>query len=162
MAYLLPTPGHAALRKGRDSLAGEAYFLTFTTAGRQRLFAGWDAASAMCRFLSGPANWRRASLLAWVLMPDHWHGLLRLEGNDALGEVLRMAKGRSSHDFNLAMQRTGPVWARGCFDHALRRDADLRRTARYLVANPIRAGLVARIGDYPFWDAAWLVDDTPV
>jgi len=28
--------------------------------------------------------------------------------------------------------------------------------ARYIVANPLRAGLVERIGDYPLWDATWL------
>ncbi|MFV3290267.1 transposase, partial [Pseudomonas sp. NY11955] len=28
--------------------------------------------------------------------------------------------------------------------------------ARYIVANPIRAGLVSRVGDYPHWDAVWL------
>ncbi|MEQ7866160.1 transposase, partial [Xanthomonas sp. WHRI 8393] len=33
---------------------------------------------------------------------------------------------------------------------------DLRLAARYLIANPLRAGLVERVGDYPFWDAIWL------
>ena len=28
--------------------------------------------------------------------------------------------------------------------------------ARYIVANPLRAGLVTKIGDYPFWNAVWL------
>ncbi|NJC47919.1 UNVERIFIED_ORG: hypothetical protein GGR78_001170 [Xanthomonas campestris] len=28
--------------------------------------------------------------------------------------------------------------------------------ARYLIANPLRAELVERVGDYPFWDAIWL------
>jgi hypothetical protein len=28
--------------------------------------------------------------------------------------------------------------------------------ARYVVANPLRAGLVKRLGDYPLWDAIWL------
>jgi len=28
--------------------------------------------------------------------------------------------------------------------------------ARYIVANPLRAGLVSRVGDYPLWDACWL------
>jgi hypothetical protein len=28
--------------------------------------------------------------------------------------------------------------------------------ARYIIANPLRAGLVDRIGDYPLWDAMWL------
>ena len=33
---------------------------------------------------------------------------------------------------------------------------DLFAVARYIVANPVRAGLVERIGDYPFWDSAFL------
>ncbi|MFV3292807.1 transposase, partial [Pseudomonas sp. NY11955] len=28
--------------------------------------------------------------------------------------------------------------------------------ARYIIANPIRAGLVSRVGDYSHWDAVWL------
>ena len=32
----------------------------------------------------------------------------------------------------------------------------LRDVARYIVANPLRAGLVERVGDYPYWDAVWL------
>jgi len=32
----------------------------------------------------------------------------------------------------------------------------LRRVARYVVANPMRAGLVKQIGDYPLWDAIWV------
>ena len=35
-------------------------------------------------------------------------------------------------------------------------EPDELATARYVVANPLRAGLVTSIGDYPFWDAAWL------
>ncbi len=28
--------------------------------------------------------------------------------------------------------------------------------ARYIIANPLHAGLVKQVGDYPFWDAVWL------
>jgi len=28
--------------------------------------------------------------------------------------------------------------------------------ARYIIGNPVRSGLVQRVGDYPFWDAVWL------
>ncbi|MGH8412134.1 MAG: REP-associated tyrosine transposase, partial [Pseudomonas sp.] len=38
----------------------------------------------------------------------------------------------------------------------IRRDEDLPAVARYIVANPLRAGLVEKIGDYPLWDAVWL------
>ena len=48
------------------------------------------------------------------------------------------------------------MWARSFHDHALRRDENLLTVARYIVANPIRAGLVRRVGEYPFWNAVWL------
>jgi hypothetical protein len=28
--------------------------------------------------------------------------------------------------------------------------------ARYIVANPLRAGLCRHLGDYPLWDSVWL------
>ena len=42
--------------------------------------------------------------------------------------------------------------------HASAREAALRLidVARYVIANPKRAGLVERVGDYPYWDAIWL------
>jgi len=38
----------------------------------------------------------------------------------------------------------------------MRKEEDLQALARYIVANPLRAGLVKRVGDYPHWDAMWL------
>jgi len=38
----------------------------------------------------------------------------------------------------------------------MRRSDELKAAARYLLNNPVRAGLVQRIGEYPFWDAIWL------
>ena len=32
----------------------------------------------------------------------------------------------------------------------------MRAMARYIVANPLRARMVERLGDYPLWDAVWL------
>ena len=84
-------------------------------------------------------------------MPDHWHGLVVLGDHATLADLMRSAKGRSSR----AIEGTGRLWSPGYFDRALRSDDDLRMAARYVVANPLRAGLVARLGDYPFWDSEW-------
>jgi hypothetical protein len=32
----------------------------------------------------------------------------------------------------------------------------MRDVARYMIANPVRAGLVRRVGDYSFWNAVWV------
>lgn len=54
------------------------------------------------------------------------------------------------------LDRRGPVWQRGFHDHALRREEDLRAVACYIVGNPLRAGLVQHVGDYPLWDTIWI------
>lgn len=150
-------PGYAALRRGRWSEAQRIYFLTTVTHRREPLFRDWHCGATMSRLLSGPELWSPADLLCWVLMPDHWHGLVSLAPGQSLALVMNRVKGSSSRQFNLATGRTRRVWADGFHDHALRRDEVLIHTARYIVANPVRAGLVARVGDYPFWDARWLV-----
>lgn len=48
------------------------------------------------------------------------------------------------------------VWGRGFHDRALRREENLRAVARYIVANPLRAGLVGNVLDYPYWNCVWL------
>ena len=65
-------------------------------------------------------------------------------------------KSRSSRSVNLLRGNSEPVWQRGYYDRALRRDEDRKAAARYIVMNPLRAGLVKRLGDYPLWDAIWL------
>ncbi|MNE81534.1 Transposase IS200 like protein [compost metagenome] len=95
-------------------------------------------------------------MLAWVLMPDHAHWLLQLGETDSLGDVIGRLKSASSRHTNRALNRTGPLWSKTFHDHALRADEELQAVARYIVANPLRAGLVKRIGDYPFWNAVWL------
>jgi REP element-mobilizing transposase RayT len=153
--------GYQALRRGRVSLAGQPYLLTTVCAGRRRVFDDFHAACTAARIIGGRRLWGDATLLAWVLMPDHWHGLVVLGADRPLSAVMQRMKSVTARDVALA---TGldSLWQRGFHDRAVRSDEDLRVSARYVVANPLRAGLVERLGDYPFWDSAWgeaAVDD---
>ena len=69
---------------------------------------------------------------------------------------MRRLKGRSARGINTQLGRTGTVWQTGFHDHALRNNENMQDIARYVIANPLRAGLVRQIGDYALWDAAWL------
>ena len=149
-------PGYQALRRGRWSESNRTYLLTTVTEGRRRLFSDWKAASVAASVMSQADNWPGANLLCWVLMPDHWHGLVELHGSTQLADAVRVAKGRSARAVNLALERSGTVWMPGFHDRALRREESLVGIARYIVANPLCAGLVKKIGNYPFWDAIWL------
>ncbi len=149
-------PGSQALRKGRASVSGQIYLVTFTTFRRQPHFRDWETASAAARLIASYKVWRGSRLLAWVLMPDHWHGLIELADDTTLPECVRRLKGGSAHALRRRHPALDRIWASGYHDHAIRGDDDLLETARYLVLNPVRARLVARAGDYSFWDAIWL------
>ena len=144
------------LRRGRSSLPGHYYHVTTTTAQRAPLFLDFYAASAVARCFDSAALQGDAMTMAWVVMPDHAHWLLRLGERDSLASVVNRIKSSSARESNRASGRTGPVWARGYFDRVVRTDDDLTTVASYLVANPVRAGLVSTIAAYPFWNTAWL------
>ncbi len=150
------TPRHHALRKGRVSVANGIYLVTATTLNRQKLFAGFAAGCAAARCFEDARLLGDARMMAWVLMPDHLHGLLQLGERDELSVVANRLKSASARHANRALHRTGGVWTKAFHDHALRSEEDLQSVARYVVANPVRAELVTRVGDYPFWNAVWL------
>ncbi len=97
-----------------------------------------------------------ATMLAWVLMPDHAHWLLQLGAGRTLDVLVAELKAFSARNANRSLARLGPVWGRSYHDRAIRREEDIQDVARYIVANPLRAGLVRRIGEYPYWNAIWL------
>lgn len=154
-----PVIGRRALRQGRVSTPGQIYLLTTTTQHRQRLFSDPIRARLASGVIHSTSTWGDANLLAWVLMPDHWHGLLQL-GNEPLARTMNRFKGNLTRGLNGSLETPQRIWDRSFHDHALRADEDVMQVARYIVANPIRAGLAANALDYPYWNAIWLDPDT--
>ncbi len=149
-------PGHAALRHGRASLAGQIYLVTFTTRHRKPFFSEATLAGTASKALTDPIAWQRSRLLAWVLMPDHWHGLIELGNEEELSSIVRRIKSNSARCLRMEIPDMHAVWARAFHDRALRTGQDVLQAARYVVLNPVRAGLAPRLHGYPYWDAAWL------
>ncbi|WP_411833696.1 REP-associated tyrosine transposase [Pseudoxanthomonas mexicana] len=148
--------GYRELRKGRASMAGQVYLVTFATAARSPIFSRFEIASEACRAMTQPRLWYGSRLLAWVLMPDHWHGLVELGPLDDLSIVVQKLKSNSARSIRTAHPEVGSVWAKGFHDRAIRSQNALRPAARYIVANPLRADLAERVGDYPYWNSVWL------
>lgn len=95
--------------------------------------------------------------LAWVVMPDHLHWLMQLRQR-TLPACMQLFKSRSARLLNRALSRSGPIWQRGFYDHAVRSDESLHAQALYIVANPVRAGLATRLGEYPYAWCRWPLD----
>lgn len=135
---------------------GQIYLVTTTTLGRQPMFDDWRLAAVAARSLANRELWRDARLCCWVLMPDHWHAMIQLFPGAHLPAVVRRAKAVSARAVNQARRAEGAVWARAFHGRALRAEERVRDAARYVVANPVRAGLARSVREYPFWDAMWL------
>ncbi|WP_028632117.1 REP-associated tyrosine transposase [Pseudomonas parafulva] len=151
----MPRANSQLLRRGRFSEPGRLYLLTTVTHGREPLFHNFAHARLVIQHLYQSDKEQSCRSLAWVLMPDHLHWLIQLE-NATLGTLMRRFKSRSSRALHQAGLEHDPVWQPGYQDRALRREESIVHVARYIVANPLRAGLARRVGDYPHWDAVWL------
>jgi putative transposase len=89
-------------------------------------------------------------------MPDHAHWLIRLNAQASLSPCIARMKAVRARAVNRLTNSSAPLWQKGYYDHCLRSDESVEQVANYIVANPLRAGLVDSLGDYPFWNAAWL------
>jgi len=150
------TRKHSSLRRGRWSIGGQLYLVTFATDHRERHFSDWRVAADAARLLSDPGNWQGSRLLAWVLMPDHWHGLVELDKADSLPKRIGWVKGHTARQLRKSYPALGRIWSHAYHDHALRKEEDVLQVSEYLLMNPVRAGLVGSIGSYPFWNMVWL------
>ena len=151
------SPAQHRLRIGRCSVPGQIYLLTTVTHHRRPVFAGTQLARLAARCIGDVRLWAPSRCLCWVLMPDHWHGLVELGDGAGLASVMQRFKGVLSRRVGQHIDLAGPLWMHGYHGHALRSEEDLREAADYIVTNPVRAGLVACSGDWPYWDA-WFVE----
>lgn len=86
---------------------------------------------------------------AYCFMPDHLHILAAGSRIDAqMINFVKHFKQNTGFWFHKKFRR--PLWQKGFFDHVVRRDEDIRAVARYILNNPVRAGLVRDFRDYPY------------
>lgn len=104
--------------------------------------------------LAGASEWRLYELLAWVVMANHVHVLIR--PLVPLGKALMNIKSASARAANSILARTGqPFWQDESYDHFVRNDCERAAIIRYIHFNPVTAGLVAEPEDWPWSSAGW-------
>ena len=125
------------------------YFLTFCTHERRRLFVMADCVALVhLQFLRTAAGSQMA-ILAYCFMPDHVHLLIEGLSDDSDGRLF-IARAKQFSGFHFQKQFGVPLWQRYGFEHTLRADEDALSVARYILENPVRAGLVTQVQDYPY------------
>ena len=88
------------LRKGRYSESGRIYFVTSSCFRRRRVFSSDRAAKILSiEFLRVEID-GVCENLAFVVMPDHFHWLVQLNGGSTISHAVRLVKGRSARCLN--------------------------------------------------------------
>ena len=87
-------------------------------------------------------------MLAYCFMPDHVHLLLEAKEQANLIRFMKAFKQMSAYRHSRAFSQ--PLWQKGYYDHILRKEEDVRSVAQYIFENPLRAGLVDSLHEYPF------------
>jgi REP element-mobilizing transposase RayT len=125
---LLAAYSHTHIEEYFDRGAGSCPFQDMRVAGSM---------AAALRFREGK-NYR---LLAWCVMPNHVHVVVRLFPGQELAKVVKAWKNFSAKAANQALGRKGQFWQREYYDRLIRNGDELERAIRYVVENPAKAGL---------------------
>jgi len=94
-------------------------------------------------------------LIAYVILDDHFHCILRPETGSNFSSILQSIKLRFTHRLNREQGITTPLslWQRRFWDHLLRDADDLHRHLDYIHYNPVKHGYVIDPADYQ-WSGA--------
>ncbi len=82
-------------------------------------------------------------------MPDHLH--LLVEGETSVSNLITFVHQlKQLTEFLHRRRNHRRLWQQGYYEHVVRNGEATLVVARYILANPVRAGLVHEPRDYPF------------
>ena len=135
--------------KSFDYVGFYRYFLTFCTFERQHHFLRQEHVDLVRTQFLRAAMDTAFAVLAYCFMPDHVHLLIQGDSEDAnCRAFIRRSKQFSGFHYKKAFGKT--LWQRYGYERTLRSDEATLSVARYIVENPLRAGLVRSVEDCPF------------
>ena len=99
-------------------------------------------------------------LIAWVVLPNHYHILLYIQSLDNISAALKQLHGTTSHTWNIEDGLTGKrrVWYK-FFDTCIRNEGHLHTAFNYIHYNPIKHGLVRDVYEWPWSSLSIYYDD---
>jgi len=141
--------------KDYDYSSNGAYFVTICAHRRLCRFGDIDKdemqLNAVGRIIAScwaeiPEHFPMVSLDAWVIMPNHLHGIIVIMGDGtfqerrppSLGIIIGSFKSAATRRLNDLQGRSELLWQRNYYEHVIRDEASLHRVRKYIEENPAR------------------------
>ena len=125
------------------------FFITSVTAQRKTLFRRDAASDLLVDVFQHYRGQGKYLFHDFVIMPDHFHALITPALEISLEKAVQFIKG----GFSFRLKSKLPVWEPSFTNHRTRDSEDFERHREYIWMNPVRAGLVEKIEDYPYSSA---------
>jgi REP element-mobilizing transposase RayT len=97
---------------------------------------------------------KRFRLDAYSIMPNHVHSvfapLTQTDTPESLSSIMHSLKRNTARRANQLLDRSGAFWEHESFDHYVRNRAEWLRIVKYVLENPVKAGLVHKWEDWPW------------
>ncbi len=88
-------------------------------------------------------------LLAFVVMPDHVHVLAQGMRDDA-SAIAFMQRFKQPSGFTYKRRYGSALWQQSFYDRIVRKNEDVAAIGRYILENPVRAGIVSAEELWPY------------
>jgi putative transposase len=126
----------------------QRYFVTTCTAFRNDVFYDLTLGTETIQQILQLSHEFEFAVVAYCLMPDHLH--LLLEGQSEQADLKRFVKQiKQVTGFAYPQTHGGSLWQPGYHERILRDDESTLAVARYILENPVRAGLAKALGEWP-------------
>lgn len=84
---------------------------------------------------------QRYAMHAFCIMPNHIHALFTLDSDVLLEDVVQSWKSFTAKRINSLLGRSGTLWQKDYYDRLIRGPLDFANSVRYIINNPVAAGL---------------------
>lgn len=93
-------------------------------------------------------------LMAWVIMPNHVHLLVRFEEGQSLSKALHSLKSYTGHELKKLHPEMSHIWQDESFDRYMRNEEHYWKTYQYIHQNPVKAKICQVPEDFQ-WSSAF-------
>lgn len=131
----------------RLEFPGALWHVTNRGVERRSIYADDRDRRRFLRLLAHTVIERRWNLLAFVLMTNHYHLLFETPETN-LSQGMKDVDGEYASGFNVRHRRVGHLFQGRFKSHLVDSDTYLLEVARYIVLNPVRAGMVHTAEDW--------------
>jgi putative transposase len=148
----------------RGQQAGFAYHIINRGNGRAPVFHKPQDYEAFLSILALAKTRHPVKIFAFSLMPNHFHFVLESRHHRSLSQFMQWLLTTHVRRYHRHYGSSGHVWQGRFKSFPIQDDAHLLTVVRYVLQNPVRAGLAASVEGWPWssWRRPEFADPCPI